>query len=153
VSQVRLAVASDHAGYALKGVIADHLRSLGHEVHDLGTDSEVPVDYPKFCAACARAVVQGAADLGIVIGGSGQGEQMAANKVHGARAALCHDEFTARLSRQHNNANVLALGARILAPELALVIVDAWLAATFQGGRHVSRLAQVTDIEREECDR
>jgi ribose 5-phosphate isomerase B len=148
---VRIAVASDHAGYLLKGVVAEHLRPLGHHVDDLGTDSETPVDYPKFCAACARVVVVGADDLGIVIGGSGQGEQMAANKVHGARAALCHDEFTARLSRQHNDANVLALGARILAPELALVIVDAWLAAVFQGGRHLGRLAQVADIEREEC--
>jgi ribose 5-phosphate isomerase B len=148
---MRIAVASDHAGYVLKGVVAEHLRSLGHQVDDLGTDSEAPVDYPKFCAACARAVVGGADDLGIVIGGSGQGEQIAANKVHGARAALCHDEFTARLSRQHNDANVLALGARILAPELALVIVDTWLASVFQGGRHQGRLAQVADIEREEC--
>jgi ribose 5-phosphate isomerase B len=149
---VRIAVASDHAGYVLKGIVAAHLRSLGHDVDDLGTDSEAPVDYPKFCAACARAVVRGEDDLGIVIGGSGQGEQIAANKVHGARAALCHDEFTARLSRQHNDANVLAMGARILAPELALVIVDTWLQATFQGGRHIERLAQVTAIEQEECE-
>src|ERR1700730_438668 len=137
----------------MKGTVADHLGALGHDVDDLGTHSEAPVDYPKFCAACARAVVQGRADLGIVIGGSGQGEQIGANKVHGARAALCYDEFTARLSRQHNDANVLALGARVLGPELALVIVDAWLAATFEGGRHIARLAQVADIEREECGR
>jgi ribose 5-phosphate isomerase B len=150
---MRIAVASDHAGYVLKGLVAEHLSLLGHQVDDLGTDSDAPVDYPRYCAACARAVVAGAADRGIVIGGSGQGEQIAANKVHGARAALCHDEFTARLSRHHNDANVLALGARILAPELAMVIVDAWLAAEFQGGRHVNRLAQVTDIEREECGR
>jgi len=150
---MRLAVAGDHAGFALKGIVARHLRDLGHEVQDLGTDSEAPVDYPPFCAACARAVVSGRADLGIVIGGSGQGEQIAANKVHGARAALCHDEFTARLSRQHNDANVLALGARILAPELALVIIDLWLGTGFEGGRHIARLAQVADIEREECAR
>lgn len=149
---MRIAVASDHAGFILKGIVSAHLRPLGHEVIDLGTDSIAPVDYPKFCAACARAVVRGQADLGIVIGGSGQGEQLSANKVRGARAALCHDEFTARLSRQHNNANVLALGARILAPELALVILDAWLAATFEGGRHVARLAQVAEIEQEECE-
>jgi len=148
---VRIAVASDHAGFVLKGIVAGHLRSLGHDVEDLGTDSEVPVDYPFYCAACARAVVRGQAELGIVIGGSGQGEQIAANKVHGARAALCHDEFGARLSRQHNDANVLALGARVLAPELALVVVDAWLTSEFQGGRHVARLAQVDEIEREEC--
>src|SRR6202011_576071 len=125
----------------MKGSVADHLGALGHDVDDLGTDSEAPVDYPRFCAACARAVVRGADDLGIVIGGSGQGEQIAANKVHGARAALCHDEFTARLSRQHNDANVLAIGTRILASELALVIVDTWLDPTFEGGRHVERLA------------
>jgi ribose 5-phosphate isomerase B len=149
---VRIAVASDHAGFILKGIVISHLRPLGHEISDLGTHSEAPVDYPRFCAACARAVVSGEAELGIVIGGSGQGEQIAANKVRGARAALCHDEFTARLSRQHNDANVLALGARILAPELALVILDAWLAARFEHGRHVARIAQVSEIEREECE-
>ncbi len=148
---MRIAVASDHAGYVLKGIVARHLDMSGHEVVDLGTDSEAPVDYPKFCAACARAVVAGHADFGIVIGGSGQGEQIAANKVHGTRAALCHDEWTARLSRQHNDANVLALGARVLAPELALVIVDAWLRTGFEGGRHIARLAQVAEIEQEEC--
>jgi len=151
VNAMRIAVASDHAGYALKGIVAEHLRSLGHHVDDLGTDSEAPVDYPKFCAACARAVVAGADDVGVVIGGSGQGEQIAANKVHGARAALCHDEFTARLSRRHNDSNVLALGARVLASELALAVLDAWLGATFDGGRHVERLAQITGIEQEEC--
>jgi ribose 5-phosphate isomerase B len=150
---MRVVIAGDHAGFVLKGILAGHLRQLGHEVEDLGTDSEAPVDYPPFCAACARAVVGGRADLGIVIGGSGQGEQIAANKVHGARAALCHDEFTARLSRQHNDANVLALGARILAPELAVAILDVWLGTGFEGGRHVARLAQVAEIEREECAR
>jgi ribose 5-phosphate isomerase B len=95
--------------------------------------------------------VRGPAELGIVIGGSGQGEQISANKVQGARAALCHDEFTARLSRQHNNANVLSLGARVLAPELALVIVDTWLETEFERGRHVARVEEIADIEREEC--
>jgi ribose 5-phosphate isomerase B len=148
---VRIAIASDHAGYRLKEIVIDHLKSAGHEVMDLGTNSEDPVDYPPFCAAAARAVVRGPAEVGIVIGGSGQGEQISANKVHGARAALCHDEFTARLSRQHNNANVLSLGARVLAPELALVIVDTWLEAEFEGGRHVARVEEIADIEREEC--
>ena len=148
---MRIAVAADHAGFPLKRVIVAHLESLGHDVDDLGTDSEVPVDYPPFCAAAARAVVRGPADLGIVIGGSGQGEQIAANKVHGARAALCHDEYTARLSRQHNDANLLALGARLVAPTLALDILDVWLSTTFEGGRHVARLEQVAAIEREEC--
>jgi len=148
---VRIAVASDHAGYPLKSIVIDHLQSGGHTVDDLGTDSTESVDYPPFCAAAGRAVVRGEADAGIVIGGSGQGEQIAANKVHGVRAALCHDEFTARLSRQHNDANVLSLGARVLGTELALVIVDVWLATDFEGGRHSKRIAQVADIEREEC--
>ena len=149
---MRIAIGSDHAGFRLKrDAVIPHLKELGYDVVDLGTDSEEPIDYPPICAATARMVVRGDADLGIVIGGSGQGEQIAANKVRGIRAALCHDEFTARLARQHNNANVLSLGARILAPELALVIVDAWLNAEFQGGRHVARLAEVAQIEQEEC--
>jgi ribose 5-phosphate isomerase B len=150
---MRIAIASDHAGFDLKAAVIEHLQAAGHDPSDLGTDSTAPVDYPAFCAAAARAVVSGDADLGIVIGGSGQGEQIAANKVHGARAALCHDEFTARLSRQHNNANVLALGARVLATQLALVIVDEWLATDFEGGRHQARIDQVAEIEREECRR
>jgi ribose 5-phosphate isomerase B len=96
-------------------------------------------------------VVGGRAQLGIVIGGSGQGEQMAANKVHGVRAALCHDEFTARLARQHNDANVLSLGARVLAPALALAVLDVFLATPFEGGRHVARLEEIAAIEAEEC--
>ena len=148
---MRIAVASDHAGFSLKAVVIAHLTQLGHEVEDLGTHSEEPVDYPPFCAAAGRAVVGGRADLGVVIGGSGQGEQMAANKVHGVRAALCHDEFTARLARQHNDANVLSLGARVLAPPLALAVLDVFLATAFEGGRHVARLAEISAIEAEEC--
>jgi ribose 5-phosphate isomerase B len=148
---MRIAIGSDHAGFRLKTVVIEHLIAAGHQIVDVGTDSEAPVDYPKFCAASAREVIKGRADLGIVIGGSGQGESIAANKVHGIRAALCHDEFTARLSRAHNNANVLSLGARVLAPELALVILDVWLATEFEGGRHIPRIQQVTAIEEEEC--
>ena len=148
--RVRIALGSDHAGYRLKLVIADHLRRHLHTVDDLGTDSEDPVDYPPFCAAVARNVVGGSADVGIVLGGSGQGEAMAANKVHGARAALCLDEWTARLARAHNDANVLALGARTLGDEYALAIVDLFLATPFEGGRHIDRLAQVARIEQEE---
>jgi len=148
---VRIAIASDHAGFRLKATVTDHLTKAGHQVDDLGTDSEEPVDYPAFCAAAARAVVKGDADLGIVIGGSGQGEQIAANKVHGARAALCHDLTTARLARSHNDANVLSLGGRLLGETLALQIVDEFLAGEFEGGRHVARLEQLQDIEREEC--
>lgn len=148
---MKLAIANDHAGYPLKVLVAEHLRQLGHEVDDLGAHGTDPVDYPLFCAACARQVVAGGADFGIVIGGSGQGEQIAANKVHGARAALCHDEYTARLARQHNNANVLALGARILAPELAFDIVDLFLATEFQGGRHQVRIGELAEIEADEA--
>jgi len=148
---MRVAIGSDHAGFRLKVVVADHLVEAGHRVDDLGTDSKEPVDYPPFCAAVGRAVVRGDAEAGIVIGGSGQGEQIAANKVHGVRAALCCDEYTARLARQHNDANVCSLGARILGDELALAIVDLFLATRFEGGRHVTRLAQVAAIERQEC--
>jgi ribose 5-phosphate isomerase B len=147
---VRVAVGSDHAGFRLKEHLAARLKAGGHEVMDLGTHSEEPVDYPPFSAAVARLVVEGGADRGIVLGGSGQGEQIAANKVHGARAALCNDLYTARLSRQHNDANVLALGARIVAAELAAEIVDLWLATSFQGGRHVPRIEQIAAIERGE---
>ena len=148
---MRVAVAADHAGYRLKTVVAAHLADAGHEVVDFGTDSEESVDYPPFCAAAGRAVVDGQADRGIVIGGSGQGEQIAANKVNGVRAALCHDEFTARLARQHNDANVLAFGARVLADAYALRIVDLFLETEFEGGRHQPRIEQLAAIEREEC--
>jgi ribose 5-phosphate isomerase B len=126
------------------------LADWGHEVMDLGTDSEEPVDYPFFCASVARAVVRGEADRGIVLGGSGQGEQLAANKVRGARAALCNDLFTARLSRAHNNANVLSMGGRIVAPGLADEILKLWLETEFEGGRHEKRLEQLAEIEEEE---
>jgi len=147
---VKVALANDHAGYHLKRAVLAHLDDLGHEVDDLGSHGPVPVDYPMFCASCARQVVSGRAQFGIVIGGSGQGEQIAANKVHGARAALCHDEHTARLARRHNDANLLSLGARILAPELAFDIVDVFLATPFEGGRHQARLDQLGVIEEEE---
>jgi ribose 5-phosphate isomerase B len=148
---MRIAIACDHAGFKLKQVVVAHLHESGHTVSDLGTDSEQPVDYPSFCADAARAVVRGDADLGIVIGGSGQGEQIAANKVRGARAALCHDETTARLAREHNDANVLSLGGRLLGETLALAIVDVFLATEWQGGRHAARVDQLREIEDEEC--
>ena len=147
---MKVAIGCDHAGFPLKQHLLGVLVELGHEIIDLGTDSEEPVDYPFFCAAVARAVVRGEADRGIVLGGSGQGEQLAANKVRGARAALCNDLFTARLSRQHNDANVLSMGGRIVAPGLADEIVRLWLATDFEGGRHEKRLAQVAEIEEEE---
>jgi ribose 5-phosphate isomerase B len=147
---VRIAVGCDHAGYPLKEALKVFLKEEGHEVEDFGTDSEEMVDYPDFCAAAARAVVDGRADRGIVLGGSGQGEQLAANKVRGTRAALCNDLYLAELSRRHNDANVLAMGGRIVAVALAKEIVRLWLATPFEGGRHARRLEQVAEIERGE---
>ena len=147
---MRIALGADHAGFPLKEDLKAFLAEEGHEIHDHGTDSTEPVDYPPFCAAAARAVATGAADRAIVLGGSGQGEQIAANKVDGIRAALCHDLYLARLSRQHNDANVLAMGARVIAPAYAREIVRVWLETPFEGGRHVPRLEQIAQIERGE---
>ena len=123
----RIAIGSDHAGYELKQHLFGVLTADGHSVTDLGTDSTESVDYPQFCAAVARTVRDGDADLGIVVGGSGQGEQLAANKVHGIRAALCNDLFTARLSRAHNDANVLSMGARVVGVGLAEeILATSW---------------------------
>jgi ribose 5-phosphate isomerase B len=144
---VRIAIGSDHAGYPLKTHLAETLRSLGHDVVDLGTDSEDPVDYPPICAAVGHAVAKREVERGIVVGGSGQGEQMAANKVRGVRAALCNDLYTARMSRQHNDANVLSIGGRIVAPQLADEILTLWLTTPFDGGRHERRVAQIAEIE------
>lgn len=146
---MRVSIGSDHAGFPLKQHLVDTLAKLGHEVVDLGTDSEAPVDYPPICAAVARMVAAGEVDRGIVLGGSGQGEQIAANKVHGVRAALCNDLYLARMSRQHNDANVLSLGGRIVAAGLADEIVELWLATPFDGGRHERRIGQIADIERQ----
>lgn len=147
---MRVSMGSDHAGYRLKEELKEFLQDEGHEVLDVGTDSEEIVDYPDFCAAAARAVIDGRAERGIVLGGSGQGEQVAANKVRGTRAALCNDVHLAQLSRRHNDANVLAMGGRIVATELAKEIVKLWLATPFDGGRHAKRLEQIAEIERGE---
>ena len=147
---MRIAIGADHAGFPLKQDLSGYLREQGHEVLDVGTDSTATVDYPAFCAAAARAVISGDADRAIVLGGSGQGEQIAANKVHGIRAALCHDLYLARLSREHNDANVLAMGGRIVAVQLAREILQLWLDTPFEGGRHERRLQQVAEIERGE---
>jgi ribose 5-phosphate isomerase B len=144
---MRVAIGSDHAGFALKAHLSETLISLGHDVDDIGTDSEEPVDYPPICAAVGRAVMKGEADRGIVLGGSGQGEQMTANKIRGVRAALCNDLYTARMSREHNDANVLSIGARIVAPQLADEIMTLWLTTPFEGGRHERRIAQIAEIE------
>jgi ribose 5-phosphate isomerase B len=150
---VRIAIGSDHAGYDLKRHLVDTIEKLGHEAVDLGTHSNEPVDYPAICADVARTVVRGRADRGVVLGGSGQGEQMAANKVHGARAALCNDLYTARMSRQHNDANVLSMGGRIVAPGLADEILELWLTTDFDGGRHQRRVEAISAIEAEEAGR
>ena len=146
---MNVAIAADHAGYHLKQHLVATLEKLGHEVDDHGTHSDESVDYPPIMAGVGRAVVEGKADRGVVLGGSGQGEQIAANKVHGVRAALCNDLFTARLSREHNDANVLAIGARIVAPGLADEILALWLGTPFEGGRHEARLAQIAEIEQQ----
>jgi ribose 5-phosphate isomerase B len=146
---MRIAVGADHAGFVLKQHVIRTLERLGHEIDDRGTHSEDPVDYPDICADVARIVVLGRADRGIVIGGSGQGEQIAANKIRGARAALCNDLYTARLSRQHNNANVLALGGRIIGTGLADEILAVWLSTPFEGGRHQRRVDRIAEIEHE----
>ena len=148
---MRVAVGADHAGFALKQDLIQHLKELGHEVDDLGTGSEEPVDYPPICAAVARAVRDGRVDRGVVLGGSGQGEQIAANKIRGARAALCNDLYTARMARRHNDANVLSMGARIVAPALAREILEVWLETAFEGGRHARRIEQIGAIEAEEA--
>jgi ribose 5-phosphate isomerase B len=150
---VRIALGADHAGYPLKEDLKVFLRDEGHDVLDMGTDSAEPVDYPRFIVAAARAVVAGEAERAVVLGGSGQGEQIAANKVVGIRAALCNDLYVARLSREHNDANVLAMGARVVASTYAREIVRVWLATGFEGGRHVPRLEQIAEIERGELER
>ena len=147
---MRIAIGGDHAGYPLKQHLVQVLKEWGHDVDDLGTHSEDPVDYPPYCAAVARAVLRGNADRGIVLGGSGQGEQISANKVRGTRAALCNELYTARMARAHNDANVLSIGARIVAQPLAEEIVRLFLDTPFEGGRHARRLEEIAAIEQEE---
>jgi ribose 5-phosphate isomerase B len=146
---VLIVIGSDHAGFDLKSHVVTYLGSLGHEINDLGTYSTEPVDYPPICAAVARVVRDGQADLGIVIGGSGQGEQIAANKVRGARAALCNDLYTARMARAHNDANVLSMGGRVVGYGLAEEIVATFLDTPFEGGRHARRVEQLRALEEE----
>src|SRR5437763_7071222 len=140
---MKIALGTDHAGFRLKEKVKQLLDSLGHEVSDFGTFSDDPVDYPKFIPPAAEAAVRGECDRAIVFGGSGNGEAMAANKVHGARCALCWNQESARLSRQHNDANVLSLGQRMIPEELALKIVRVWLETPFEGGRHEKRVAML----------
>ena len=140
---MKIAIASDHAGFRYKVLVAAHLRSAGYEVVDFGTDSEAPVDYPDFIRPAAESVANGETDLGIVLGGSGNGEAIVANKVKGVRCAVCWNEDSARLGKQHNNANVISFGERMVGEEEAIRIVDAWLHAEFEGGRHVLRIEKI----------
>lgn len=140
---MKIALGTDHAGFQLKEKVKELLQSLGHEIKDVGTFSEEAVDYPKFIRPAAETVARGECDRAIVFGGSGNGEAMAANKVRGVRCALCWNEESARLSRQHNDANVLSLGQRLIPEELALHIVRIWLTTEFEGGRHAKRIAQL----------
>ena len=140
---MKIALASDHAGFRYKELIKQHLSEGGFEVVDFGTDSEASVDYPRYIRPAAEAVASGDCDRAIVLGGSGNGEAMAANRVAGVRCALCWDETTARLARQHNDANAISLGQRLISIERALQIVDTWLATDFEGGRHVDRIRMI----------
>lgn len=140
---MKIAIASDHAGYRYKQEIARLLTGLGHEVRDFGTHSEESVDYPVFIRPAAEAVAAGECERGIVLGGSGNGEAMAANRVRGVRCALCWNQESARLGRQHNDANMISLGERMMPLETALEIVRVWLDTPFEGGRHVRRIQQL----------
>ena len=136
----KIALGTDHAGYRLKETIKSHLLSSGYEVVDFGTDSDEAVDYPDYCRPAAESVANGDCDLGIVFGGSGNGEAIVANKVAGVRCGLCWNAESARLTKEHNNANVIALGGRMVSAEDGVKIVDTWLNARFQGGRHQQRI-------------
>ena len=144
---MRVAVATDHAGLPLKQPILDWLAAADHEVIDFGVGDPTPVDYPDVIAPAARAVAAGEADLGIVLGGSGTGEQIVANKIRGIRCVEASDPVTARLSREHNDANVLAMGARIIGREVALACVSAFINGKFQGGRHLRRVEKISELE------
>jgi ribose 5-phosphate isomerase B len=144
---MRVAIGSDHAGFELKQHVIESLNTLGHDVDDRGTHSTEPVDYPPICADVARCVAKGDAERGIVLGGSGQGEQITANKIHGIRAALCNDLYSAKYSRLHNDANVLSMGGRVVGTGLADEILLVWFTTDFQGGRHVPRIEQIKEIE------
>jgi len=142
---MKIAIGSDHAGYRYKQAIIVHLRKAGHEVMDFGTDSEASVDYPKFIRPVAEAVAAGKFDRGIVLGGSGNGEAITANRIKGIRCGLCWNLESARLTRQHNDANVLSLGERMMDLDTALQIVDIFLITTFEGGRHLARIQQLDE--------
>ena len=149
---MKIAIASDHAGYHHKEGVKAYLVELGYEVHDFGTHSDQPVDYPLFVRPAAEAVARGECDLGIVFGGSGNGEAIVANKVGGVRCAVVWNEASARYAREHNNANVISLGQRLVTLDIAKRAVDAWLETQFEGGRHARRVDQIASVEEAWCD-
>jgi ribose 5-phosphate isomerase B len=140
---LRVAIGSDHAGFQYKAMLIQVIEELGHAVHDFGTFSEEPVDYPDFIRPVAEAVARGEYDRGVVLGGSGNGEAIVANKVRGVRCALCWDVTTARLARQHNDANVVSLGQRVVSQEAAKDLVRVFLSTDFEGGRHIARIKKI----------
>jgi ribose 5-phosphate isomerase B len=144
---IKIALGTDHAGYKLKEVIKAHLRKKGYEVVDFGTDSEQAVDYPDYCRPAAESVARGDCRLGVVFGGSGNGEAMVANKVVGIRCGLCWSIESARLAKEHNDANMIAIGGRMVSEAEGIRIVDAWLNAQFQGGRHQKRIDKISASE------
>ncbi|MDN5292883.1 MAG: ribose 5-phosphate isomerase [Eubacteriales bacterium] len=146
---MKIAIGSDHGGFKLKEEIKSHLAELGYEYHDFGTFSPEAVDYPDFARKVAEAVAKGDYERGILICGTGIGIGIAANKVPGIRAALCHDTFSARASREHNDANILTMGERVIGPGLAKEIVKVWLESEFAGGRHARRVEKIRAIERD----
>jgi len=142
---MKIALGTDHAGYRLKEAVKQHLLAKGHEILDFGTDSEESVDYPDFVIPAAQCVSRKEADRGIVFGGSGNGEAIAANKIKGIRCGVCWDERSARLAKEHNNANVIALGGWVVSEELGIRIVDVWLSSVFEGGRHQRRIDKLIE--------
>ncbi|OUN87233.1 MULTISPECIES: ribose 5-phosphate isomerase B [Enorma] len=144
---MKIGIGNDHVAVELKNIIKEHLEQQGHEVVDFGTNSTERFDYPISGYAVGKAVASGDVDLGVLICGTGVGISLAANKVHGIRACVCSEPYSAKLSREHNNTNIIAFGARVVGPELAKMIVDEWLGAEFQGGRHQRRIDMIAEIE------
>lgn len=147
---MKIALGADHAGFTLKEAVKSHLEGLGHEVTDVGTHSTDRTDYPMWGQRTARVVTSGQADFGIIVCGSGIGISIAANKVAGARCVVCTEPYSAQMGRRHNNANMLAMGERFVGVDMALAIVDAFLAAEFEGGRHAERVSLLERIEADE---
>ena len=148
---MKIAIGNDHVAVEMKKEIKEYLEAMGHEVVDVGTNSSERFDYPVSGYKVGKMVASGQVDKGVLICGTGGGISLAANKVHGVRAVVCSEPYTARLSRQHNNSNIIAFGARVIGIETAKMIVDEWLKAEFEGGRHQKRIDMITKIEETQC--